>query len=113
MRLIDADELRKCAIPCEIHNGALTELCIPLYQLDNAPTVPLPDFKEGYKQAIIDGKTNFSRPQGEWITQEQGAFYPIECSNRHNEPFCGDEGYVLSNFCPECGAKMKKGGEEE
>ena len=35
--------------------------------IDNAPTVPLPDFKEGYKQAIIDGKTNFSRPQGEWI----------------------------------------------
>lgn len=33
--------------------------------IDNAPTVPLPDFKEGYKQAIIDGKTNFSRPQGE------------------------------------------------
>ena len=36
-------------------------------EIDNAPTVPLPDFKEGYKQAIIDGETNFSRPQGEWI----------------------------------------------
>ena len=35
--------------------------------INNAPTVPLPDFKEGYKQAILDGKTNFSRPQGEWI----------------------------------------------
>ena len=35
--------------------------------IDNAPTVPLPDFKEGYKQAIIDGKTNFSRPQGEYV----------------------------------------------
>lgn len=39
MRLIDADELKKCAIPCEIHNGALTDLCVPLYQIDNAPTV--------------------------------------------------------------------------
>ena len=39
MRLIDADELKKCAIPCQIHNGALTELCVPLYQIDNAPTV--------------------------------------------------------------------------
>jgi hypothetical protein len=39
MRLIDADELRKCAIPCEIHNGALTDMCVPLYQIDNAPTV--------------------------------------------------------------------------
>ena len=35
--------------------------------IDNAPTVPLPDFKEGYKQAILDGKTNYSRPEGEWI----------------------------------------------
>lgn len=25
-------------------------------EIDNAPTIPLPDFKEGYKQAIIDGK---------------------------------------------------------
>lgn len=33
--------------------------------IDDAPIVPLPDFKEGYKQAIRDGKTNFSRPQGE------------------------------------------------
>ena len=39
MRLIDADELVKCAISCEIHNGALTELCVPLYQINNAPTV--------------------------------------------------------------------------
>lgn len=39
MRLIDADELKKYAIPCEIHNGALTDLCIPLYQIDNVPTI--------------------------------------------------------------------------
>lgn len=39
MRLIDADKLRKLAIPCEIHNGALTDMCVPLYQIDNAPTV--------------------------------------------------------------------------
>lgn len=31
--------------------------------IDNAPIAPLPDFKDGYKQAIIDGKTNFSRMQ--------------------------------------------------
>lgn len=42
MRLIDADELKKCAIPCEIHNGALTDLCVPLYQINNAPTVERP-----------------------------------------------------------------------
>lgn len=44
MRLIDADELKKCAIPCQIHNGALTELCVPLYQIDNAKTVDIPNY---------------------------------------------------------------------
>lgn len=33
--------------------------------IGNAPTIPLPDFKEGYKQAIRDGKTNFSRHEEE------------------------------------------------
>lgn len=54
--------------------------------IDGTPTVPLPDFKEGYKQAIIDGKTNFSSPQGEWIpvktrplTEEEKEEYP-DCS---------------------------------
>ena len=45
MRLIDADALKKCAIPCEIHNGASTDLCVPLYQIDNAPTVDPKDYK--------------------------------------------------------------------
>ena len=40
-RLIDANALKECAIPCQIHNGALTDLCIPLYQIDNAQTVEL------------------------------------------------------------------------
>lgn len=56
MRLIDADKL---IIP--------SEEMIARMVINNAPTVPLPDFKDGYKQAIRDGKTNFSRPQGEWI----------------------------------------------
>ena len=43
MRLIDADALNKCAIPCSIHNGALTDMCVPLYQIDNAPTVEVPE----------------------------------------------------------------------
>ena len=37
--------------------------------IDNAPTVPLPDFKEGYKQAIIDGKTNYSDRYEEGYSQ--------------------------------------------
>ena len=77
--------------------------------LNDVPTVPLPDFKEGYKQAIIDGKTNFQRPQGEWkITGDA----TCECQFCHYQHV-----YVLSpkesglNFCNHCGADMR--GEEE
>ena len=72
--------------------------------IDNAPTIPLPDFKDGYKQAIIDGKTNFSRPQGEWNEIQAGMF---AC------PFCGARPHKdFKNFCAKCGADMRKGGAE-
>lgn len=48
------------------------------------------------------------RPSGRWINQSQGAKYPCECSECHTEPFCNDDGYVLSNFCPNCGADMSQ-----
>lgn len=59
-------------------------------------------FKEGYKQAIIDGKTNFSRPQGEWIDYDN-TFYK-----------CPDCGYLLEKCCPQCQNKviLPKGGTE-
>lgn len=85
MRLIDADELKKCAIPCEIHNGALTDLCVPLYQIDNAPTV------DGYTKRL----------QGEWKLDSVGV-YCSECKKHHD---------YSSDFCPYCGADMKGGTE--
>jgi hypothetical protein len=54
--LISRSELKKCAIPCQIHNGALTDLCVPLYQIDNAPTVS-DRYDEGYAQGYVDGST--------------------------------------------------------
>lgn len=74
--------------------------------IDNAPTVPLPDFKEGYKQAIIDGKTNFSRPQGEWLHPYKSDI-ACECSNCHIQMPITD----YFNFCPNCGTQMKGGAE--
>lgn len=79
--------------------------------INNAPTVPLPDFKEGYKQAIIDGKTNYSRPQGEWIKEDNGKTTDLyRCS------ICGRSIMLCKNadlskypFC-HCGADMQKGG---
>lgn len=71
MRLIDADVLKnelsdKDYITYTHEYGDAIPVDWIMSAIDNAPTVPLPDFKEGYKQAIIDGKTNFSRPSG-WI----------------------------------------------
>ena len=111
MRLVDADAL-EAKIPYLWSDP--TDISMLLDLIDKAPTVPLPDFKEGYKQAIIDGKTNFSRPQGEWIMQRHdmdGCFYT--CSN------CGrmirvslfiddpEDNETLADypFC-HCGAKM-------
>lgn len=53
--LISREALKKCAIPCEIHNGALTDLCVPLYQIDNAPTVNIPNYGGKVVPDIRDG----------------------------------------------------------
>lgn len=46
--------------------------------------------------------------EGEWISQEQGAFYPVECSNCHKQPlFNEDEDYEYTKYCPYCGCRMK------
>lgn len=66
MRLIDADELKKCAIPCEIHNGTLTDLCVPLYQIDNAPTVEDRTREVLSLQETIRKLTK-ERPHGEYV----------------------------------------------
>lgn len=57
--LISRSELKK-----QFAEGAYTSKGVREI-IDNAPTVPLPDFKEGYKQAILDSKTNYVRPKGE------------------------------------------------
>lgn len=46
---------------------------------------------------------------GEWIL-DGGT--PI-CSACHEEPCWSSEGYDFTDFCPNCGAKMDKGGDTE
>lgn len=77
--------------------------------IDGMPTVPLPDFKEGYKQAILDGKTNFSRQKGEWINHRNDFGHNIadcsECGKTmqwHDEDEDG-----IPRYCWFCGAEMK------
>jgi RNA polymerase subunit RPABC4/transcription elongation factor Spt4 len=49
------------------------------------------------------------RPQGEWIVSSKDSICPI-CGKDEAEFICGTEdwyGYGLSNYCPNCGERMK------
>ena len=114
MRLIDADELKKSVIPCVIHNGALTDLCVPLYQIDNAPIAPITEEQAIDKLhetgwLIRHDKEMTERPQGEWIytpdIHDLTEYEGITCS------CCGYDSVGDYNFCPNCGALMR--GEKE
>lgn len=116
--LISRTELKKCAIPCEIHNGALTELCVPLYQIDNAPTVEgftKEDMSGAYNEGYMCGNKEAinSRPQGKWVARED-MDYIDENKVVHNHFMCNkcglihdfiDEHTSQYNFCPNCGAE--------
>lgn len=125
MRLIDADELEKrfneeCSGDCgmckhETFNNGVYSCKL----ITDAPTVPLPDFKEGYKQAIRDGKTNFSRPQGEWEMDNDNIPVCKNCGEVALQrvyvrlpQFIEEVRMVKSHFCPNCGADMKQEAEE-
>ena len=54
------------------------------------------------------------RPQGEWIVSSKDSICPI-CGKDEAEFICGTEdwyGYGLSNYCPNCGARMKGADDE-
>ena len=82
-----------------------------MHDIDNAPTVKINDksleiaqksIELGLRVGKAEGKAE--RPQGEW--QKVGK-YACECSIC-GESVCGD----FMNFCPNCGADMRKGGAE-
>ena len=63
------------------------------------------------------GQPNFStaveiedRPQGEWINRSLNVIYPEW--ERYTCSVCGKHSY-LYDFCPHCGARMTKGGDDE
>ncbi len=74
-------------------------------EIDHAPTV-----EQKYYERIIAqiNPVIEERPQGEWIRKYNGHRADICCTN------CGyDEGYSCFKYCPNCGAKMQKGGTNE
>ena len=125
--LISRSELKKAII----NNFDNLQAYFPkdfIEEIDNAPTVEpcyqttscldcgnydkenhnCPRYCEVIKEAIN------SRPQGEWARHEEwvggeyvGGFYHVNCR-------CEDGYYSKweTNFCPNCGLPMKKGGAE-
>lgn len=93
MRLIDADALKAFI---GTYDGTTAQVeAVEVQYIDNAPTI--------------------DRPQGEWITWEE-AGNDIASPNRHECSCCHDSAQVLvngiellSDYCPNCGAKMKGG----
>ena len=83
MRLIDAEALkRNMEFVCMGIMAGTEDYNAPLTEIDNAPTVE-------------------ERPKGKWI---------VEHDRVHCFP-CGHEQNYPSNFCPNCGADMRKGDE--
>lgn len=106
MRLIDADELK-----VQLENAyEYTETVEPEPYFEKAEKD-----KRIYEQGFKDGQN--IRPQGEWARHDEwrngeyiGGFYHINCPEI-------EKGIALfskweTNYCPNCGASMKKGGAE-
>lgn len=54
------------------------------------------------------------RPQGEWIVSDKDSVCSV-CGKDEAEFICGTEdwyGYGLSNYCPNCGERMKGADDE-
>lgn len=103
MRPVDADALKE-----EVNKKKVVGRFNVLSLIDAAQTIPLPDFKEGYCQAILDGKTNYSRPRGKWTDLSTDGRHTgwIACSVCGQEP--PSESNLRTDFCPNCGADLRE-----
>lgn len=94
MRLIDADELKKCKVYSEERH----EYVVAVFNIDNAPTVEWKDIElMGYVNGEQITKIKQSKIEGEWL-EDSGV---IACSICHTIWL-----YRRTNYCPNCGAKM-------
>ena len=128
MRPIDADQFKEnilsgLYIYCQenkddIANAIDSEpTIITSLNLDNITEENIEKFKMIWQRANSKGllTINVDRPQGEWI--EVGDNQPYSKDKLYGCSKCRFGSYLLSdtknvNFCPNCGADMRKGGAE-
>lgn len=85
-----------------------------LVHIDNAPTVTAftkDDMAGAYNEGYYCGNRENKRPKGEWIEKQDNKGGWWECNKCGKEPLRNfDVGLTmaLSNFCPNCGAEMRK-----
>lgn len=100
-RLIDADKLHP---DCFTKDG---KLAISQSQIADAPVVEICTSvieDRAYCRGLEDSK-KIARPQGEWIYDSDHSITidMYKCS------VCDGYGHTHFNFCPNCGAAMRKG----
>ena len=99
MRLIDADELKEVAHEMiqedpEAFNGGYSYNAVTVEEIDEAPTI----------EAVPVVHGEWIKIDGDWKNQTTGESVTV-----HQCSICGS--YFLSapyNFCPHCGADMRK-----
>ncbi len=107
--LISRKQLKENGTVIGMVNGQRMKV-VPLSVIDNAPSVEEKSYAMGYQDGLEDGLQDM-RPQGEWIKWNYKTFgglgdWEYKCSNC--EKVYGGE----YNFCPNCGASMRKEGTE-
>ena len=81
-----------------------THTCNEYTLLMNLIDIEMPNWYKVYE----DVKSTFERPQGEWVYDSNHSITidMYKCS------VCGGYGHTHFNFCPNCGADMRKGDTE-
>ena len=76
--------------------------------IDNAPTIEIPNYGGQIVPDVLQGWKYEERPQGEWVVDDWSKI--IECNKcRGQAPIDITSGeQYRSNFCPICGADMRK-----